>query len=80
MGGCLLLITTKSTSRAIQDFLICIEMVIVSIAFLFAFTYKPYTPEVLKLALFDKVISPIRTPTRGGAESEVLRTVDYKDS
>ena len=50
----------ENTSRAVQDFLICIEMVIVSIAFLFAFTYRPYTPEVLKLALFDKVISPIR--------------------
>ena len=59
----------ESASRAIQDFLICIEMVVVSIAFLFAFTYRPYTPEVLKLALFDKVISPIRdTYARQGRE------------
>ena len=51
---------TEDASRAIQDFLICMEMVIVSISMHFAFPYRPYTPEVMKLALFDRVVSPMR--------------------
>lgn len=49
--------SSQDAARAIQDFLICLEMVIASISMQVAFTYRPYTEDSLRMALFERVAS-----------------------
>jgi len=45
----------QDSARAIQDFLICLEMVVASVTMQVAFTYRPYTAEALRQSLFERV-------------------------